>query len=79
MTYVACAGNRRSHTRKVFSTVKGVNWDTGAIGNNVYRGVSIRDLLLASGFTQQDLDSDHMKGKHLVATGMDQDFQGQPF
>jgi hypothetical protein len=49
--YLACAGNRRSHTRKIFSTVKGLGWDVGAIGNNVYKGVLIHDLLLASGFT----------------------------
>lgn len=79
MTYIACAGNRRKHTRKVFSTVKGVNWDMGAIGNNMYRGVLVRDLLLKSGYTEQELASDDMKSKHLVATGMDQDFQGEPF
>lgn len=79
MTYIACAGNRRKHTRKVFSTVKGVNWDLGAIGNNLYRGVLVRDLLLESGYTEQELASDDMKSKHLVATGMDQDFQGEPF
>ena len=71
---MACAGNRRSHTRKVFSTVKGIGWDVGAIGNSEYTGVLVRDLLLASGFSEADLQSDLLKGKHLIATGMDQDF-----
>jgi sulfite oxidase len=47
---MACAGNRRSHTRKHYgSAVKGVNWDIGAIGNNEYTGVLIKDLLIDSG------------------------------
>jgi len=60
MTYIACAGNRRKHTRKVFSTVKGVNWNIGAIGNNKYKGVLVRDLLLASGYTEKELNSPEM-------------------
>lgn len=74
MTYIACAGNRRKHTRKMFKTVKGVNWDIGAISNNLYKGVLIHDLLIASGFTEEDIKSDKLKNKHLVATGMDADF-----
>jgi hypothetical protein len=47
---MACAGNRRSHTRKFYgSAVKGVNWDIGAIGNNKYTGVLVKDLLIDSG------------------------------
>jgi len=60
MTYIACAGNRRKHTRKVFSTVKGVNWNIGAIGNNKFKGVLVRDLLLASGYTEKELNSPEM-------------------
>lgn len=53
---MACAGNRRSHTRKVYKSVKGVNWDVGAIGNNQYTGVLLRDLLFDSGLiTEQDI------------------------
>jgi sulfite oxidase len=76
-TSIACAGNRRSHTRKVYSSVKGINWGVGAIGNNTYEGVLLTDLLAASGISQDDVKL--MKGKHLVATGLDQDFQGEPF
>lgn len=78
-TSMACAGNRRRNTRKIFPSVKGVNWGVGAIGNNIFKGVTIRDLLLDSGFTEQELNSGMFKGKHLVATGLDTDFQGVPF
>jgi sulfite oxidase len=71
-TQIACAGNRRSHTRKVYKTVKGIDWNVGAIGNNKYEGVLLIDLLLASGFSENDIML--MKHKHLVATGLDQDF-----
>jgi hypothetical protein len=74
VTQIACAGNRRSNTRAVFPTVKGLNWDIGAIGNAKYKGVFIRDLLLRSGFTNEELDSEMFKGKYLIATGMDTDF-----
>lgn len=77
ITQIACAGNRRAHTRKVYNSVKGINWDVGAIGNNSYEGVLLLDLLLASGFTEDDIIL--MKNKHLVATGLDKDFQGEPF
>jgi len=56
----------------VYSTVKGINWDIGAIGNNRYKGIPIKDLLLASGFTESDMQK--FTGKHLVATGIDADF-----
>ena len=68
-TSIACAGNRRKHTRFVYPTVKGLDWDIGAIGNNTYRGVLVRDLLLDMGYSL-----DELKGKHLVATGLDADF-----
>jgi len=77
---MACAGNRRSHTRKVYSSVKGVNWDVGAIGNNKYTGVLLRDLLFDSGLiTKDDITSGRLNKMHLVATGLDKDFQGEPF
>ena len=52
--------------------VKGLDWDVGAIGNNTYKGVLIRDLLLSSGFKEEDLLK--LKNKHLIATGLDRDF-----
>jgi sulfite oxidase len=76
---MACAGNRRLQTRKTFSDVKGLDWDIGAIGNIKYKGILIRDLLLLSGFTNEELDSGILKGMHLVTTGLDCDFQGEAF
>lgn len=76
ITQMACAGNRRVHTRKHYPNVKGIDWEVGAIGNNKYRGVLVRDLLLDAGFTHAELNSPEMKSMHLVATGMDADFQG---
>ena len=58
--------------KQVYETVKGLDWDCGAIGNNIYRGVLIKELLLQAGFTEEDLIN--MKDKHLIATGMDKDF-----
>ena len=78
-TVIACAGNRRAHTRKVYPTVKGLSWTTGAIANNMYRGVLIRDLLIDSGFTEEEIDSAEFQKNHLVSTGLDQDFQGERF
>jgi sulfite oxidase len=68
-TQIACAGNRRAHTRKTFKTVKGINWNVGAIGNNTFEGVLLIDLLQSMG-----VDLEKLKGKHLVATGLDKDF-----
>ena len=68
-TQIACAGNRRAHTRKTFKTVKGINWNVGAIGNNTFEGVLLLDLL-----NHLEVDLDSVKGKHLVATGLDKDF-----
>lgn len=68
-TQIACAGNRRSHTRKAYKSVKGINWNIGAIGNNTYEGVLLIDLLRASGFSDDDITL--LKDKHLVATGLD--------
>jgi len=55
ITQIACAGNRRSHTRKVYPSVKGIDWKIGAIGNNSYEGVLLIDLLRASGFSESDI------------------------
>ena len=34
---------------------------------------------MQSGFTDKDIDGGKFKGKHLVATGLDGDFQGEPY
>lgn len=52
VTQIGCAGNRRSHTRVHYPSVKGINWDIGAISNNEYYGARIIDVLKAAGFTE---------------------------
>jgi len=74
MAQISCAGNRRSHTRKDFPNVKGINWDIGAVMNNKYKGVLLRDLLLDAGFTKRDFKNPEFQKLNLIAHGMDTDF-----
>lgn len=53
MVAISCAGNRRKGMKEVNKDIQGNDWYVGAIGNAVYKGVLIRDLLKASG---ADLD-----------------------
>ena len=39
----------------------------------------IRDLLLDSGFTEDELNEPEFKNLHLVSTALDADFQGDRF
>jgi sulfite oxidase len=52
--------------------VQGNDWYVGAIGNAVFTGVRIEDLLLDLGFKLEDL-----KEKHLIAESMDADILGK--
>ncbi|CAG9582011.1 unnamed protein product [Danaus chrysippus] len=54
--------------------VKGLSWRTGAIGNAVWGGVLLRDVLLAAGVNQEDTD-----GKHVTLMGADMDATGTYF
>ena len=77
MTTIACAGNKRKSVATEFPNVKGLKWTNGAIGNALYKGVLVRDLLLQkTGLKESDLVG---KGLHLVAISYDQDFQGVPY
>ena len=49
-------------------SVQGNDWYVGAIGNAVYTGVLVCDLLKKQGF---DLES--IKDKHLIAQSLDFD------
>jgi DMSO/TMAO reductase YedYZ molybdopterin-dependent catalytic subunit len=50
-----CAGNRRAEMKAIPApcdprhTIKGLDWDAGAIGTAVWGGVKLRDVLLAAG------------------------------
>ena len=45
-----CAGNRRKEMHE-YKPVKGLQWQSGAISNAVWRGVRLRDILSAAGYT----------------------------
>lgn len=50
-----CSGNRRAEMKAIPApggsghTIKGLDWDAGAIGTAVWGGVKLRDVLLAAG------------------------------
>ncbi|KAL6752305.1 Oxidoreductase, molybdopterin-binding domain-containing protein [Haematococcus lacustris] len=64
---VQCAGNRRNEMKAV-KAVKGLDWDTGAIGTAVWSGVKLRDVLLRAG-----LDPDDPNVAHIHFLGADTD------
>eukprot|EP01114_Cavostelium_apophysatum_P016568 TRINITY_DN4743_c0_g1_i1.p1 TRINITY_DN4743_c0_g1~~TRINITY_DN4743_c0_g1_i1.p1 ORF type:complete len:587 (+),score=108.53 TRINITY_DN4743_c0_g1_i1:53-1813(+) len=67
-----CSGNRRSELLSV-KPVKGLEWGTNAIGNASWKGVSLRDILLAAGFQPND------KIAHVQFEGLDKDVTGVPY
>ncbi len=52
-----CSGNRRSEMNRV-KPVKGLEWAQGAMGNAVWKGVRLRDVLLDLGVKDSD-ENDH--------------------
>jgi hypothetical protein len=68
---MVCGGNRRSHLKKIYKDIKGLDWDVGAISNVTYSGVLLKDLLVDSGFKSDNFSCQNL---YLTATGMDQDF-----
>lgn len=71
---IQCAGNRRSDMHKT-KQVKGLNWGIGAIGNATWSGVKLRDVLLAAGYTPDDVKW----AKHVQFEGLDQDVAGTTY
>jgi len=64
---VQCAGNRRREFNKI-KTVRGLEWDAGAIGTAEWTGVMLRDVLQYIGF-----DEDNSNFEHVHFVGMDGD------
>ncbi|KAL9187283.1 hypothetical protein ACHAXT_001386 [Thalassiosira profunda] len=60
---LVCAGNRRKEQNMIRQTI-GFNWGAGGVSTNVWKGVLLRDLLLAAGITEQN-----MAGKHVEFIG----------
>lgn len=60
---LVCAGNRRKEQNMIRQTI-GFNWGAGGVSTNVWRGVLLRDLLLAAGVKETN-----MSGKHVEFIG----------
>jgi nitrate reductase (NAD(P)H) len=60
---LVCAGNRRKEQNMIRQTI-GFNWGAGGVSTNVWKGVLLRDLLLAAGVSERD-----MAGKHVEFIG----------
>ncbi|KAJ3123846.1 hypothetical protein HK098_001591 [Nowakowskiella sp. JEL0407] len=63
-----CAGNRRTHMNEIKPT-NGLQWGVGAIGNAVWSGALLRDVLLKAGYTEQY--SKENREVHVVFDGAD--------
>jgi len=60
---LVCAGNRRKEQNMIRQTI-GFNWGAGGCSTNVWKGVLLRDLLMAAGVSDRD-----MAGKHVEFVG----------
>ena len=64
---VACAGNRRKEQNMIRRTI-GFNWGPCAVATSVWKGVLVRDLLLAAGVSD---DPHTMFGLHVEFLGFE--------
>jgi nitrate reductase (NAD(P)H) len=55
---LVCAGNRRKEQNMIRQTIW-FNWGAGGFSTNVWKGVLLRDVLLAAGVSEKN-----MAGKH---------------
>jgi len=62
---LVCAGNRRKEQNMIRQTI-GFNWGAAGVSTNVWKGVPLRDLLLAQG-----VSTDDMAGKHVEFIGVE--------
>lgn len=60
---LTCAGNRRDELSAI-KMISGVQWSAGAIGNALWKGVSLRDVLAAAGAKPE--------AKHVWFEGLDE-------
>ncbi|XP_052824361.1 sulfite oxidase [Octopus bimaculoides] len=70
---VQCAGNRRSEMKEI-KTVKGLNWGNAAIGNGIWSGVRLVDVLKHAG-----IDFTNTGYKHIQFEGLDSDPTGAAY
>ncbi|KAG6525447.1 sulfite oxidase-like [Zingiber officinale] len=64
-----CAGNRRTEMSKT-RTVKGVGWDVAAIGNAIWGGAKLADVLELVGISK-NTPSSPLGGKHIEFISVD--------
>lgn len=72
-TLLACSGLRRKHFGP---SVKGIQWKSGAIGNGIWEGISVKDLFSYIGYNYNDNELDKL---HFQCYGLDKDFQGEHY
>ncbi|KAH8687806.1 Oxidoreductase, molybdopterin-binding domain-containing protein [Tricladium varicosporioides] len=63
-----CSGNRRKHMTDGSAPTNGLQWTVGAIGNAVWSGARLRDILIDAGFP---VDHPPEDAKHAVFTGLE--------
>lgn len=68
---VMCGGNRRSEMHAV-KEVKGLNWGPGAVGNAIFTGVRLSELLTAMGVKPDERS-------HVILEGYDTDPTSKPY
>lgn len=71
---IACAGNRRSELNGVAPVAEGIPWGPGAIGNAVWAGARLADVLAAAGVGAE--------ARHVAFSGLDRpvvDGRTEPF
>jgi sulfite oxidase len=74
MMAISCAGNRRGEFKEIQRTIPGHGFHQNAIGNVVFTGVPLVDILKEMGFNLE-----HLKDKHLIAESLDSDPVGNCF
>jgi len=62
---LVCAGNRRKEQNQIRQTI-GFNWGPCGVSTNVYKGISLRDLLLKAGVKETN-----MRGQHVEFIGVE--------
>ena len=71
-TIIACAGLKRKYMILDGKETKGIGWKGSAIGNAIWEGVYIKDILKFLGIKVNE-------ESHIHAIGMDKDFQGEHY
>jgi nitrate reductase (NAD(P)H) len=62
---LVCAGNRRKEQNMIRQTI-GFNWGPSGVSTNVWKGILLRDLLLAAGVNEKN-----MRGMHVEFIGIE--------